>query len=356
MKDLMVMDARSKGPTIALIQEPYLGTRGFPTGLGRPTDCLVGAKDARAAVVGIKADLRLCPDLSNRDTTTCQLTNGSKSIYLVSSYWDGKASLPDILDTIIERARDDHIIIGMDSNAHSTIWGCKESDGRGSTLEDFIFSNNLVVLNRGNKETFLTSRASSIIDITICSRNMVSPTGNWKVDERDHFSDHRRITFSVLLKTIDVRTRIKSIKKADWATFEDTLEKFSRNFKGHKFWTVETVDREAKRLNLDIKTGLELACPVVRGRKAKSQIWWSKELDILRNKARNLQQHAMRHRGCLEKWNLYKIARKEFKDEVRKAKKESWRTFVKDTPNMESMANLARCIFRKNVVKMSHLR
>ena len=174
VKDMLSMNSNTKGSIIVLIQEPYLGSRGHPVGLVRPTDCLVGDKSARAAVVGLGADLRLCPDLSDRDTTTCQMVDGSKVIHLVSSYWDCKLPLPKVLDKVMDKVGDNNIIIGMDSNAHSTLWGCDDSDSRGIALEEFIFNRNLVVLNRGKADTFVTPRASSIIDVTLCSRNMIN--------------------------------------------------------------------------------------------------------------------------------------------------------------------------------------
>ena len=87
MKDILALDSKTKGPVVALVQEPYLGKRGHPIGLMRPTDCQVGAKNARAAIIATKAEMRLCPDLSDRDTTTCQLSNDGRIIHLFPTIW-----------------------------------------------------------------------------------------------------------------------------------------------------------------------------------------------------------------------------------------------------------------------------
>ena len=58
-------------------------------------------------------------------------------------------------------------ILGIDSNAHSPLWGSNESNARGEKLEELIMEYQFSLLNRGNSPTFVTSKASSIIDITL---------------------------------------------------------------------------------------------------------------------------------------------------------------------------------------------
>ena len=54
-----------------------------------------------------------------------------------------------------------------DSNAHSPMWGCAEGNKRGEDLEAVLQSHQLMVRNVGMVPTFKTSRAESIIDLTI---------------------------------------------------------------------------------------------------------------------------------------------------------------------------------------------
>ena len=60
----------------------------------------------------------------------------------------------------------DKLIIGMDSNAHSVLWG-NETNSRGEWLEEFILDSNLTVENQGLKPTFIARQTSTIIDITL---------------------------------------------------------------------------------------------------------------------------------------------------------------------------------------------
>ena len=59
------------------------------------------------------------------------------------------------------------LIVGADSNAHSVLWGCEETNKRGEELKELILRFYLNVANRGGEYTFSTSRANSIIEITL---------------------------------------------------------------------------------------------------------------------------------------------------------------------------------------------
>ena len=47
------------------------------------------------------------------------------------------------------------IILGCDANAHHDLWGSSNTNSRGESLLDFIFTYNLSICNVGNKPTFI---------------------------------------------------------------------------------------------------------------------------------------------------------------------------------------------------------
>ena len=119
-------------------------------------------------------------------------------MYIVSMYCDIKHHyLPEEIYKLLRENPEANVVIGMDSNAHSPMWGCKDTNKRGELVEEFIVLHNLMVCNQGAKPTFVTSRANSIIDLTLCSRGMVGGIKKWKVSEQHQFSDHRRILFQL---------------------------------------------------------------------------------------------------------------------------------------------------------------
>ena len=76
------------------------------------------------------------------------------------------------------------ILIGMDSNAHSTLYG-KESNARGEELEELFIKYGILTENIGLTPTFSARREegtiNSIIDITL-TRGLRGRIKNWRVD------------------------------------------------------------------------------------------------------------------------------------------------------------------------------
>ena len=89
--------------------------------------------------------------------------------------------------------RGSDIIIPMNANSHSFIWGLKDANKRGDRVEEFIFYYDLNISNRGSQPTFVVRGSNTIIDITLCSINLVGSINRWRVDSRGQLPDHRRI-------------------------------------------------------------------------------------------------------------------------------------------------------------------
>ena len=122
---------------------------------------------------------------------------GNNNIYLVSVYADIKLThLPEALDRLLVEKRDHGVVLAMDANAHSPMWGSAESNPRGNMAEEFVFRYGLTICNKGCRPTFVAQGSETIIDVTLCSGNMVGNIKRWRVDPEDHMSDHKRITFN----------------------------------------------------------------------------------------------------------------------------------------------------------------
>jgi len=75
------------------------------------------------------------------------------------------------IEEIIQQAEGAGILIAIDSNSRSTTWYDTLTNTRGRTLEEFLFSHQLHILNEGEYTTFRSTRGSSNIDLTIVSNN-----------------------------------------------------------------------------------------------------------------------------------------------------------------------------------------
>ena len=111
-------------------------------------------------------------EFCNQDRSSCLVKCRGFNLIVVSQYCDiKKPAVPEGLVEIVERCRDKNtpLIIGADSNAHSTLWG-PDNNPRGLDMEGFIAQHNLHVLNDGIKHTWEQGKKKSWIDITIINQ------------------------------------------------------------------------------------------------------------------------------------------------------------------------------------------
>ena len=78
-----------------------------------------------------------------------------------------------------------------DFNSHNQIWGSRDTNERGSTIENFMNKNNLCFLN--NKSLIYLHHAThSVIDLTL-SNPTIYLECNWKTNEDNCGSNHSPI-------------------------------------------------------------------------------------------------------------------------------------------------------------------
>ena len=75
---------------------------------------------------------------------------------------------PMELEEFVRYCKNDNIclIVGCDSNAHYTVWGSTNCNGRGESLYAFLITTNLDILNQGKDPTFCNVSRYELTDIT----------------------------------------------------------------------------------------------------------------------------------------------------------------------------------------------
>ena len=183
---------------IAFVQEIPL-VKGKAARVPSPLHLLHTTDVPRAAIIhNPSLDIWEAPALSDRDCQVATWTTGKNTTLIASIYWAGnEKTLPStLLKAIFAKKNKFEILIGMDSNAHSHLWGSPNSDARGILLEQLLQEQDLVILNQGLKPTFVRKDCQTHIDVTIASRRLYHLVTHWKVVDEDSFSDHRLITMS----------------------------------------------------------------------------------------------------------------------------------------------------------------
>ena len=112
-------------------------------------------------------------------------------------------------------------LIGGDFNGHSLLW---PTDDRGTEMEDWAISKDLIVLNDGSPTRVNKATGNeSTPDVTLCGRAWNNKT-TWRVEDPIGSSDHTPILVEVHTKVKHVNllprtTRWKS-RKVDWEEFK----------------------------------------------------------------------------------------------------------------------------------------
>jgi len=186
------------------IQEPPI-TKGKIRSLSSEHNLIYDHSSVRPrAAIYVSRDINFWPmmEFSGPDIATGLWKTGQnyqKEVIVTSVYMDitNEGVWPSALGRLLDfcRRKSKVIIIMADTNAHSTLWNCPESNKRGEIMEEFIFSHNLTVCNLSNKPTFLNRRSATIIDVTITSPQIQDWISNWEVSDKVTGSNHKLISF-----------------------------------------------------------------------------------------------------------------------------------------------------------------
>ena len=341
-------------PLIGLFQEPYTvqnkvvfrpqGYKVIPeaTCTGVPRAALFIPAYIQAVSLG---------HLNNPDCAVAELKWNSIEILIASVYLDEDDDLPpDWLEELVVygEARNMALLIGMDSNAHSSLYSQAVSDERGSNLEDFILMHGLDIANRGHIPTFQTFRAQSVIDVTLTKTIFVR---DWHVDAEYNASDHNTIVFHIEADLVLPRD-IRRWEKAKWPKFTAALD---TSYIFPERMTKKKLDKELARLYRDLDAALDKACPKINYvPKVGESLWYSDALRFLHHRVRKQFKKAV-NTGVPDELEKYRVLHGKFRRRCRRAKDKSWRQFVSDTPNEHKMAVLSRIARHKEKLDLNVL-
>ena len=230
----------------------------------------------------------------------------------------------------------------MDSNAHSTLWGCNNDNPRGKTLEEFIIRAGSDLLNRGNIPTFTNHRSATIIDITLSDPSLSNVLSNWRVHNTPSHSDHAAIRANLHLSTPPpLPSRVW--KTADWQLFKSLLENLPPL---PLTWNEDIIESECTLLNSLINTALNEACPKIILKPTQKLPWWNTSLDNSRRSAHRHHNHYQKRPTELNK-KLFNRARRFHQRQCRKARRESWKNFVSGSNTQKSASLLSKIVQKK---------
>lgn len=289
-------------------------------------------KNEWAAIVLLNKNIPVCNIIQGCCFVGLELEDLLLFSVYISPNWSEEVA-EDIINQISETVRNvnKHLIIAGDFNAKATEWSSKITNTRGFLLLDWIGAEDLCLLNQGTAPTFVRDQQESHIDITFCSRDILSKVMDWKVRENEEsYSYHRYITYKYIAKDREVQEQRPV--HIGWKFTEEKATVLQKK--------VEELCYKKKPKNAEelIRT-ITKACNLVLSKKKsgcrnkKPVFWWSPRISELRQECikcrRKMTRWATRFRRLDSHYNhlrsLYKEAKIRLKDEIVKSKDESWR-------------------------------
>lgn len=330
---------------ITLVQEPPYNKRGISITRSQGTFAVAQGRARAAIVCKNNVIASMVTDYSGLDICTVQIKIRGRISMVSSVYMDiNKSVRCDILTGLIRYCRAGNIplLIGMDSNAHSSSWGSKEDNARGLELEEFLLEEDLHLLNRGNTPTFVQGKKESIIDLTVINSEMLSldVTRDWYVDTNASFSDHRYLTFRFEV-TVRLTEASRNLKGANWQTFREILQRKGRDLPDTENLSVEDLDNSAGQLNALIIGALDEIAPMERRAPDRGNRWWNDHLEDLRSKVRRLK--GQNRKNPRRARALAELSR-EYRTEIRKARDASFKNFCSSISSPKDIAGALRAI------------
>ena len=230
------------------------------------------------------------------------------------------------------------IILGVDSNAHTSMVGYPVSDRRAKEWEDLLFQSDLVIHNTPHQPTFRNSRNfTSTIDWTVSHTSISDRISQWEVrDDVPCLSDHHPIFFTLTGQTTKSSANIKhNFQKADWKTFNAFLKDELKDAP----WKDESLDDKVAFLTAAITKAINTCVPPLRDLNLRN-LWWNDSLRKLRTGVRSAKR-----RGDPQ-WPDLKLA---YERAILEAKETAWKKFLGsvEAENEDSIKYKILCKTRK---------
>lgn len=338
---------------VLLLQEPYVRKQGqshtfYGLGTGMKVAAVRSHRPwAAVAVCNPKFQMLFVSQLSTTHCVCAEVQAPGFSFYVASCYFQYSDEIEKHLghlEMVCRSLRGKRLLVAVDANARSSLWGPQETDERGAKFEDLIRAFGLQVVNRaGQSPTFWTARGSSFIDVTLASPSMTQFVGEWNVRCGWTTSDHN---------AVDIRLRVPRVagcdqltanmrfdtRRADWEQFAERLADLSGSkLEVLALESVADVEFMSEALT-DVVTEACIAAMPRKRHLRKSNPWWTRELTILKKEVYRLRRSFQsEHNEEIRLFRLreYRSSLRNYSRVVKKTKVASWRAFVTRTGNKQ---------------------
>ena len=299
------------------------------------------------------------PDYTDSDVVTISLRLGGTTIWCASAYMPGDSHDPPppiMVRKIIQHCEHNGVplIIGCDANAHNVLWNSTNNNERGEALLDYLLSTNLEICNQGHEPTFVVQNRREVLDLTLASLNLAEEISYWRVDSTPSLSDHRCIRFNLAGHPQVTKVR-RNIKRTDWDRYFQVSQNLLIECPVDDLSTTEGLDLAASSVSAALCSALDECCPPGNaGPRRKTSHWWSAELAAGRRRVRRAWNRAS-NTGLPCDWEQYRNLKREYKTQIRNAKRSSWRNFCSSFEKIPDSHRIGKLLKRDRRVQLDVL-
>lgn len=243
------------------------------------------------------------------------------------------------IQNIIDQLPTPFIILG-DFNSHNTLWGCNDTDHRGTKIETILNTNNINILNNGQATRVNSSNGNlSAIDLSLSSAT-ISPNLEWDVIPELSSSDHFPIKITLsYTNPHETHTRNPKWKlsNADWSTFQTEIEK---NIINSSFPNENTVEENIEQFSkLIYDTASNIFEQHSYSGKRPPVPWWNKNIKhAIRNKKTSYNKY--KRTKQIQDFIEFKKNKAQVRFLIKNEKKNSWIHFTSTLNSKESATKI----------------
>lgn len=270
--------------------------------------------------------------------------HGKLKVVLASAYFPCEEPAPPSQGIInlaqYCKKRGLQLLVGSDVNAHHTVWGSSDTRTRGEYILEFLNTNNLVILNEGNRPTYRHEglNRDEVIDLTFSTQFISHKISNWHVSDEVSGSDHRYIRFNIETN-LYVNEEIRIPQHTDWSLYKHYIQV---NLEGVRTTIGNSADLDftAEQITEAITNAYQDSCPITHRKVNRKVPWWNETLERKRKEVRRLYNQSR----ATNDQQLYKRTLTEYYKMIRKSKRRSWIGFCEGISDLPSASRVRKIL------------
>jgi hypothetical protein len=173
---------------------------------------------------------------------------------------------------------------------------------------------------------------------------------DWEVSSEPSLSDHRHILFT--LRGSSPVLLFRNPRGTNWGSFRGSLEEKLGRGPEMSMKDEAGLGFAIHGIQQALVSAFEDNCPLRPMRKGKKSPRWTRESGLLRREVRRLFN---RCRAKNDFWELYTETQRRYRKEVRRASRETWRSFVSSINELPRAGRIHKALSRGSKIRMGSL-